>query len=272
MDLTAVFGTLICLGIFLTYVPQFYKIISKKTSEGISHYFLLIGAVGASCSLLNAFTFYSDIMFECDGFKDCSVQLLGFYQIGIQFFCFGIFYALSVYIFRHIKSIPQSSSYKRREYQLLTVALSVVIVNISITMGLVTGIDCVDDEIPNGSGSQISSPPSPCFVWAKILGYASLTTVFIQYIPLIYEIVRNQSIGSISMVSIGLQVIGNACWTTYLIMDDEAHLTTWLPFLMTTCFQFILMAVCIWFEPPFPYCRKKKIIYSPLLDSDEDCY
>jgi len=233
MDPAIIFGIFICVGIIITYLPQFHKIVSNKTSEGISHYFLLIGLSGACASLSNAFIFYSDIMFECNDFVDCSVKLLSFYQIGIQFMCFCVFYTLAL---TYIEIDCFTPFHKRKEFKIMLLALVIVLMITILSIVSVFEADCSEE---NG---QL------CIIWAKSLGYFSLGTVFLQYIPQIHEIYLKKNIGSISLITLILQVVGNAVWTAYMWLDTESHITIWLPYLGTTCFQFILVVLCIVFE------------------------
>ncbi|CAJ0904865.1 9732_t:CDS:2, partial [Entrophospora sp. SA101] len=43
----------IALGMLISYLPQVHRIISHKTSEGLSPWFLLLGTTSATCSLFN---------------------------------------------------------------------------------------------------------------------------------------------------------------------------------------------------------------------------
>ena len=45
-------------GLIIIYIPQFYKITSKKTSIGFSGWFIFLGHTGSFLACLNALIFY----------------------------------------------------------------------------------------------------------------------------------------------------------------------------------------------------------------------
>jgi uncharacterized protein with PQ loop repeat len=260
VEANTIFGIIICIGIFCTYVPQFHKIMWYKTSHGISHYFLLIGLSGACASLFNALIFYVDTMFTCEDFLDCSEKLLSFYQIAIQFTCFVIFYLLClIYLpkqFSHeIMIYRPTPFYRKKEFILFGCGFLIVGIISTLSTVFIFKTECSE------------SKGDACVVWAKILGYFSLGTVFIQYLPQIYKVYSEKSVGSISLLMLCLQVVGNAVWVTYLWLDTDADVTTWLPYFGTTIFQFVLVTLCLVLE--FRRRRAQKI-YSTLIADDTE--
>jgi uncharacterized protein with PQ loop repeat len=245
ISFSTIVGIFICVGIVVTYIPQFHKIISTKSSRGISHYSLFIGVTAACASFFNACTFHSDIMFECETFTNCSEQLLGFYQITIQFMCVCLFYLLIVWYIPNPSIIMSEFSsqylipfYKKKEIIMYACANVIIIMIAAVSLGLIFGTECDPD----------SGRFQHCIMWAKILGYYSLGMVFIQYVPQIYEVYQKKTCGSLSIAMLIMQVIGNACWVAYLWKNSGAHFTTWLPYLATTFFQFSLTIFCLYYE------------------------
>jgi hypothetical protein len=49
----ATFTALLVTGIAISYLPQHYRIIAKKSSEGFSPWFLLLGSVSSASVMLN---------------------------------------------------------------------------------------------------------------------------------------------------------------------------------------------------------------------------
>jgi hypothetical protein len=64
-------GIFICLGMFVSYLPQHHKIISTGTSEGFSPLFLLLGSLGAWSNVVNIVILQWDVM------RCCSVVVSG---------------------------------------------------------------------------------------------------------------------------------------------------------------------------------------------------
>jgi hypothetical protein len=57
-------STVLVLGMFASYVPQQWKIIQSKSSEGISPWFLLLGMIGCTSTLMNVILL-QDSIFQC---------------------------------------------------------------------------------------------------------------------------------------------------------------------------------------------------------------
>lgn len=85
-------GSLIVLGILVSYLPQHVRIISLKSSFGISPYFILLGSTSATSSFVNILIFpktAQDVACcsEISG-AACFAGLLGVIQMGMQWLCF----------------------------------------------------------------------------------------------------------------------------------------------------------------------------------------
>jgi hypothetical protein len=84
----------ILLGILVSYLPQHVRIISRRSSEGISPYFVLLGTTSGTCAFANIVTLppsQRDLACckELNGF-DCVAGLLGIAQVGVQWACFTV--------------------------------------------------------------------------------------------------------------------------------------------------------------------------------------
>jgi hypothetical protein len=58
-------GLFICLGMFVSYLPQHYKIIKSGTSEGFNPWFLLLGCLGAWSNVVNIVLLQWDVIGCC---------------------------------------------------------------------------------------------------------------------------------------------------------------------------------------------------------------
>lgn len=84
----------ILLGILVSYLPQHVRIISRRSSEGISPYFVLLGTTSGTCAFANIITLPASqrdlaCCKELNGF-DCVAGLLGIAQVGVQWACFTV--------------------------------------------------------------------------------------------------------------------------------------------------------------------------------------
>ena len=91
---TNILISLILLGILVSYLPQHHRIISRRSSEGISPYFVLLGTTSGTCAFANVLTLPASqrnlaCCRELNGFE-CVAGVLGIAQIGVQWSCFMV--------------------------------------------------------------------------------------------------------------------------------------------------------------------------------------
>jgi hypothetical protein len=89
-------GSIILVGLLISYLPQHYRIISRGTSEGISPYFVLLGTTSATAGFANILTVAPSrnaigCCKELETFE-CAAGLLGVAQLGTQWMCFTAMY------------------------------------------------------------------------------------------------------------------------------------------------------------------------------------
>lgn len=84
----------ILLGILISYLPQHHRIISRRSSEGMSPYFVLLGATSSNSAIANILSLpasHDDLSCckEVSGFE-CFAGVLGIAQIGFQWASFTV--------------------------------------------------------------------------------------------------------------------------------------------------------------------------------------
>jgi PQ loop repeat len=83
---------LLLVGILVSYLPQHYRIISRRSSEGISPYFVLLGTTSGTASFTNILILSRGDLHCCrhiSGFE-CFAGSLGVAQVGMQWSCFAV--------------------------------------------------------------------------------------------------------------------------------------------------------------------------------------
>ncbi|KAL8276875.1 hypothetical protein RQP46_010703 [Phenoliferia psychrophenolica] len=93
---TEVLSSLIVCGLIISYLPQHYRIIHNKSSEGFSPFFLLLGATSSACSLLNIVSLQWGQVECCHYLSagECFESVLGIAQVFFQWFCFNLIFVL----------------------------------------------------------------------------------------------------------------------------------------------------------------------------------
>ena len=91
-----VVSCLILLGLLLSYFPQHYRIIKRRTTEGLSPWWILLGTTSGTCAVGNILLLpISRTDMACCSVNDwfsCVAGLLGIAQIGVQWGCFFFMY------------------------------------------------------------------------------------------------------------------------------------------------------------------------------------
>ncbi|SPC65018.1 uncharacterized protein UHOD_00063 [Ustilago sp. UG-2017b] len=89
-------ATFLCVGLVVSYLPQIYRIIHNKSSQGFSPWFLLLGATSSASSFLNVVALQLAIIRCCPSLPalECTESLLGIFQVGLQWFMFASIFVL----------------------------------------------------------------------------------------------------------------------------------------------------------------------------------
>lgn len=89
---TTTLAAVLVVGILISYFPQHWKIIERRSSEGLSPWWVLLGGLSSIAAIGNILTLPTSradmaCCSELDG-GACAAALLGVAQIGVQWTCF----------------------------------------------------------------------------------------------------------------------------------------------------------------------------------------
>lgn len=237
-----ILSILIVFGILLSYLPQHYRIISLKTSYGISPYFVLLGTTSGSSALANVVSQQQSLQ-DVSCCKDinglaCFAGLLGILQIGTQCLCFFTILLLFILYFPRDVNSSTSASKTRTQgptYRTALVVGAVCLVHIAvmliatITVGL--------------------KRPSSLQSWSNFCGILAAVLSSIQYFPQIYTTLRLRCVGSLSIPMMCIQTPGSLVWAASLAARlGTKGWSTWGVLLVTATLQGSLLALSIFFE------------------------
>ncbi|KAF3491545.1 PQ loop repeat protein [Arthroderma uncinatum] len=236
------FSILIFLGILLSYLPQHYRIISRKTSFGISPYFILLGTTSGTSGFANILVLPKsarDIACCSDisGFA-CFAGLLGILQVGVQTLCFAICLILFVVYFPRNPPTPVSASGDVGKSHSFRTALAV---------GAICLIHAIAVIIL--ALTVVLAYPSSRQLWANILGVMATILSSIQYFPQIYTTWRLRGVGSLSIQMMCIQTPGAIVWAASLAerLGMEGW-STWGVYVVTSMLQGTLLVMGVYFE------------------------
>lgn len=77
----------------MSYIPQHYRILYRRTTEGISPFFLLLGSISGTCALASILVLPKSIgnIGCCSEISAgaCGVAMLNITQVTVQWMCFA---------------------------------------------------------------------------------------------------------------------------------------------------------------------------------------
>ncbi|ANZ77473.1 BA75_04795T0 [Komagataella pastoris] len=228
-----VLATLMATGIFLSYVPQHSRIMKRRTSEGLSPFFLLLGTVSAISAFANLLLYSNDGRICCRlGLSDfqCINSQIGMIQVGLQTLGYSLILVLCVYYTR------DSLTENQREYaQLLKVYrffLFYAFLNLFAVVYLIKRKQ--DTEL---------------FIqFANLSGVFSSLVGGLQYLPQIYTTYKLKHPGSLSIKMMSIQTPGGFVWTASLFLQPNSKWSSWLPYFTAAMAQGILLIMCIYYK------------------------
>lgn len=251
----------ILLGILISYIPQHYRIIHRRTSEGISPWFVLLGTTSGTSAIANILTLPTsreDI--ACckvnTGFS-CAAGLLGVAQVGVQWSCFFIMLVI-------VKRVPLSS--------MLTASSTFLFLIFVPRQGLRRHANHDVSEVPMVptndfwqkalgvvaiaiihfimvfiiSVIMLGAFPKYLQIWANILGIMGALLASTQYLPQIHTTYLNKDIGSFSIPMMLIQTPGSFVFAGSLaIRLGAGGWSAWTVYLVTGLLQGILLAMAL---------------------------
>ncbi|KAJ5539894.1 hypothetical protein N7513_008226 [Penicillium frequentans] len=212
-----VLSVLIIFGILVSYLPQHIRIITRRSSFGISPYFVLLGTTSGTSAFANILVFpktAQDVACckEIDGLA-CFAGLLGVVQVGAQWLSFFFILLLFVIYFPRATSATDPAASVSSTSSGATYRTALSITAICLFHALATFIISVVFALRQ---------PGALPAWANFLGILSAILASIQYFPQIYTTFRLRHVGSLSIPMMCIQTPGSLVWAASLAAREGA--------------------------------------------------
>ncbi|QPG77211.1 hypothetical protein FOA43_004618 [Brettanomyces nanus] len=240
-------------GIYISYVPQHVKIIRRKTSEGLSPSYLLMGCISAFASAVNMYLVTVVVRRCCvsslNAYQCCNA-LTGYIQVAVQAVGFCLNIVLCVYCTKNSPTEPMNQY--RQIYRYYWFFLFFVVANV---------IACVCVVHVPGQTSYRSIN-----IFADVSGIVSTIFQVIQYFPQLVTTYKLQDTGTMSIPSLVIQVPGTFYWAYSLYDEVGSKWSSYVPFFAAASLQGILLLMCIWYR--YILRRLRKMHSSRLPDTE----
>lgn len=225
-------GVLLIFGVYASYLPQHWRIWKRRTSEGLSPYYLLLGSASAFSCLVNLVLVTVPARECCRAVLSsyqCTNSLMGLFQMTAQAAGYILILVLCVYITRDSPTEP-SEQYAEldRNYHIF---LGYALVNTLFGLYLV---------YTKGMG--------PVSAFANFSGMLSAVLATIQYIPQIYTTYLLKHSGSLSIEMMCIQIPGGLLWSYSLYANPGSKWSSWLPIVTAAALQSVVLTMCIYYK------------------------
>ncbi|KAK9379489.1 uncharacterized protein V2V93DRAFT_373930 [Kockiozyma suomiensis] len=233
LDNPSVFNTVLSLalaiGIVGSYVPQHLHIITRRSSRGLSPWYLLLGVTSGTCSLANVLLLSSDVLSCCRQLSagKCMAASLGVIQIALQFTMFAIILLLFI---RYFPRDPLLQLDRVRARQVFLISA----LHFAVTFLLALIAHSLHSHVVD--------------FYAALLGVEATLLAAFQYVPQIYMTYTLKKAESLSIHTLAIQAPGGFLWALTLALREGTDWSSWLPYFLAAVLQSILLTMCILYE------------------------
>lgn len=225
------FSVFLVIAIAGSYIPQHLKIIRRKSAEGISPLFLLLGTTSSISALTNL------ILVGTQSFSCCFTGLsifecvngqLGLLQVGIQAIFAALILVFCIYCTRN--SIYQDKGQYDELYRFYKIVIIYGCLHIIAIVFLLLFM------------------PTYRLQFANTFGLISTGLASFQYFPQIYTVYKLKHPGSLSIEMMLMQTPGGFIWSLSLMLRPGSIWSSWLPYFSAAFLQSIVLTMCIYYS------------------------
>ncbi|CDH59460.1 hypothetical protein AGABI1DRAFT_63949 [Lichtheimia corymbifera JMRC:FSU:9682] len=242
--LATLISVFLCIGLVVSYMPQHYRIIVNKTSEGFSSWFLLLGVVSSTSSFLNIILLQWDAIVCCGSLSTgaCLASLMGVFQIMLQWTMFSLVFILFLIYFPEKYAAIATTDLPTKVHTMTAEWKTALVI-----AAICTGHFAISFLITVILLAAVGSPSQhwETNYWAGILGILSMILASFQYLPQIWKTWKRKSVGALSIPMMLLQTPGSALFVYSLAVRPGTNWTAWITYLVTGCLQGTLLVMCI---------------------------
>ena len=238
----------IACGLVASYLPQHLRIHRRRTSEGLSPFFLLLGVTSCTNSLINIAVLQWNVLRCCSQLRlgICLANSLGVIQLLLQWAMFSttlilflIYFPRPMYFPVTTDRVPKATPVPRHTSLgwSLSLAVSIVAVVHLITF---TAISL--------SFLRKSATRDKAITWANWVGGSAMILSALQYLPQLWTTWQKGSIGSLSLTTLAIQAPGSFVFAYSIAQRPGTRWSSWVLFVVTGALQACLLGVCVYFR------------------------
>ncbi|KAI9190280.1 hypothetical protein H9P43_001713 [Blastocladiella emersonii ATCC 22665] len=273
-DAGLVFSTLLLAGIVISYVPQQAKIVLRKSSEGLSPWFLLLGAIATISTVANVLLLQFGVLACCSVWSPlaCFENSLGLIQVAAQAVMFLVILALYMAYFpTHLKACDASEvaplltedpdvvevlppATKANLWRVSRAVAATVLVYLVAVIAGVAGLLYWTVQTSRPTPTQPPTPGSDPFAPSALLtavagGLGAIATVMscCQFLPQIAATYAAKTPGALSIGTMAMQTPGTLLLIYSLASRPGTNLSTYLSYVVSATCQGTLLALAVFY-------------------------
>ncbi len=251
-DLGVAFGSILFVGIGLSYVSQHVKLLRTRSTVGLSWVMLFVANVSNFCSLLNVIVLshtFGCCSLASTSSRECYELFLPLLQIGMPSLNLVPIFVVFLCLWRPDPTLAvtdregKESRLRRlmrwadaNEAVLSRAAFGVFAVVFLVGFSTIAAVLTL---VP-GAGDAVS--------FAEALGGVASVSNMLQWLPQIFSTLRSGKVGSLSILMLALQVPGGLAVVIFNTVVEPSSITTWGPFVLSAAQQFVLLVICLVFS------------------------
>jgi uncharacterized protein with PQ loop repeat len=254
------------LGIVISYLPQHWRICNLKSSHGLSPFYLLMGGLSSYSNVLNALILQSPYMGCCTQVTrlQCFLNLLGFWQLLIQWAMFFIMYQSLQCPHSRARFVlfviyfPEEEKYEEVSDHLVMTAewrMSIAATMVVTGYMMVAGVGVTIMLLVKGGESEVAVRA------AALLGLGSLSLSLCQFVPQLARTWRLKEAGALSIPALAMQAPGSFVFCYTLAISPGTNVTTWATYFAGGTLQSSLLLLCLCYRHNHP--RRHPVAVAP---------
>ena len=233
-------GVIIVLFTFIAVSPQIYKLIKRRSSEGLSAEYIFFLAINQIFAFTNSTIFNYPYMQSCPhvGYDICIPALLTWCQVLVSITMYFIMFTLLFIFFEKKSGTRWKVVIGYYIFYLLFLAFSAVMIPVAIAV--------------IGNCSDFSQG------YARAFGICAMVVTFIQYVPQLYTTFKMKTSGTLSLFANIIQVGGFVVMICFMLFSKDQDITSLLGFMVSLVLQSVLLLMQLYFDYLPKWCGKKK--------------
>jgi uncharacterized protein with PQ loop repeat len=237
-----ILGSFIMIASFISYIPQYRKMTKSRSIQGLSHLMIILAN-------LSSFTNFEGTILLDEHYYACCRQnnltasqcintFLPVIQMSVPWFSGFIYYFIYTIISEKDQRVSRDQELRIRYSFLAYIIIGPIFTGLLGTILLIT------------TGTLHNHP----FVFGTTLNIISSVLCFVMWIPQIIITYRTKSIGSLSLVTLGVQGPGALLVFIYQNIINKNSWSVGVPFLLSGTQIIILLCLGYYYTYGLPQC------------------